>query len=216
MRAPRYAFLLLCVLVGKGSATVQAQSKARMPAVMERRGTAVLTRAPGGGVQIVRGVSTVSARSSLQLDWFMVSDSSLSIVFDEPVGATGVFDDPWYRYASDMKMRALVPLKAFEVRILTFNIWGEFTGTLSFTPLEDLTAGQRKSFDRMWGIFGESQLRAHFTSIAYVASVMLADGKVVIADPALALKAAKAIQASITLQDLQPKPEPMPTSARKS
>ncbi len=216
MRLLRTSVVVASLAIASAWSSAQAQSRKDGPTVVEKLGSATLTKASGGPVQILRGFSTVSAKSSLQLEWFMVADSTLGIVFDQPVGVAGFFDDPWFRYASDMKMKALVPVKAFEVRILTFNVWREFTGTLSFTQLEDLSAGQRKSFDRVWGIFGESQLRAHFTSIAYVASVMLENGKVISADPALALQAAKSIQSSVTLQDLQPKPEPIPMSARKT
>lgn len=209
---------LLAAVFATGFAVLATPSAAQQRAALEveRLGTAVLSRASGGSVGISRGLTTVSARSSLQLEWQMVTDSSLRIVFDEPVGAAGIYDDPWYRYQANMKMRAIAPVKAFEVRVLTFNAWGEFTGTLSFTQLEDLSAGQRKSFDRVWGIFGESQLRAHLTSITYVANVMLGDGNIVSADPALVLKAAKAIQANITLQDLLPKAEPIPLTTRKA
>lgn len=174
-------------------------------------GTAVVTRMSGGPVKIARGLGAVSNRSSLELEWIMVTDSTLGIVFDGPVGAKGIFDAPWYRYAADMKMRALAPVAAFEVRILTFDIWGQHTETLSFTQLEDMTAGQSKSFDRVWGIYGESRLRSHLTSIAYIASVRLADGRTIKADPSPVLRAAQAIQGSITLQDLEPKAEPVPS-----
>jgi hypothetical protein len=184
--------------------------------VIDRVGTAIITKASGGSVKIQRGLGAVSNRSTLELDWVMVTDSTLGIVFDSPVGAQGVFDDPWFRYESNMKMRALLPVQAFEVRILTFDVWHQFTGTLSFSQLEDLAPGQQKSFDRVWGIYGEGQLRDHFISVAYVAKVLLADGRTMIADQAPALKAAQAILASITIQDLEPKPEPIPLQSKRT
>ena len=186
------------------------------PTVLDHVGTATITQASGGSVRIPHGMAAVSNRSSLELQWIMVTDSTLGIIFDAPVGASGVWDDPWFRYESDMKMRALVSVQAFEVRILTFDVWHQFTGTLSFSQLEDLKPAQTKSFDRVWGIYGESQLRDHFISVAYVAKVRLADGRTIVADPAAALRAAQAIQASITIQDLEPKPEPIPLENRKA
>jgi hypothetical protein len=184
--------------------------------VIDRLGPAVLSKASGGSVGIAHGMRIVSRNSSLELQWLMVSDSTLGIVFDAPVGAKALFDEPWYRYASDMKMKAVADVNAFEVRILTFNVWGQYTGALSFTQLEDMKSGQAKSFERVWGIFGESRLREHFTTIAYVANVRLADGRTIAADPSLALKAARALQSTITLQDLEPKPEPIPTTGAKA
>ena len=119
--------------------------------VVDRIGSAVATVASGGSVGISRGMRTVSGASSLELEWFMVNDSSLSIVFDAPVGAKGDEDNGVYRYQVDMHMLALAPIKAFEVRIVTFNVWRQFTGTLSFTQLEDLEPGQTKTFERRWG-----------------------------------------------------------------
>ena len=138
----------------------------------DRIGSAFANLAYGGSVRIARGMGGVSARSSLQLEWFVVTDSTLSVMFDNAVGAKGDEEDGWYRYQVDMHMRALAPVSAFEVRILTFNVWRQFTGTLSFTQLEDLEVGQNKTFERVWGYHGESQLRGHRTSIAYVARVM--------------------------------------------
>ena len=178
--------------------------------VVDRIGSAVATVASGGSVGIGRGMRTISGRSSLELEWFMVNDSSLSLVFDEPVGAKGKWDDGSYTYQVDMHMLALAPIKAFEVRIVTFNVWRQFTGTLSFTQLEDLEPGQDKSFDRNWGYHVESRLRGHRTSIAYVARVMLQNGEIVVADPELVLKLATEIQESVTLQDLEPEVEPLP------
>ena len=178
--------------------------------VVDRIGSAVATVASGGSVGIGRGMRTISGRSSLELEWFMVNDSSLSLVFDEPVGAKGKWDDGSYTYQVDMHMRALALVRAFEVRIVTFNVWRQFTGTLSFTQLEDLESGQDKSFDRQWGYHVESRVRGHRTSIAYVARVMLENGEIVVADPELVLKMATEIQESVTLQDLEPEVEPLP------
>ena len=204
----------LCIILTFPS-SLRAQN-ATAAAVIDRVGTALITKASGGSVKIQRGLGAVSNRSSLELEWVMVMDSTLGIVFDGAVGANGVFEDPWYRYESNMRMFALVPVQAFEVRILTFDVWHQFTGTLSFSQLEDLAAGQQKSFDRVWGIYGESQLRDHFISVAYVARVRLADGRTIVADPTPALKAAQAIQASVTIQDLEPKPEPVPLQSKKA
>ena len=177
--------------------------------VVDRIGSAVAISASGGSVGISQGLRTVSGASSLELEWFVVNDSTLSVVFSDPVGAKGDEDDGWFSYQVDMHMHALAPVKAFEVRIVTFNVWRQFTGTLSFTQLEDLESSQEKSFERRWGYHGESQLRAHRTSIAYVARVMLDNGQVVVADPELVLKLAKEIQESVTLQDLEPAIEPL-------
>ncbi len=214
MHYPRVAGFTALLLLSSTAPLFPQNAPA--PTVLDHVGTASITQASGGSVRISRGLGAVSNRSTLELHWVMVTDSTLGIVFAAPVGASGLYDDPWFRYESNMKMRALVPVQAFEVRILTFDVWHQFTGTLSFSQLEDLAPAQEKSFDRVWGIYGESQLRDHFISVAYVAKVRLADGRTIVADPAPALKAAQAIQASITIQDLEPKPEPIPLQNKKA
>lgn len=190
--------------------------KAQNEPVLDRLGSATLVKASGGSVRISHGMFIVSRNSSLELQWLMVRDSTMGVLFREPVGVKGIWDDPWYRYQSNMKVRAISDIAGFEVRLVTFNVWGQFTGTLSFTQLEDMKAGQEKDFERVWGIFGESHLREHFTSIAYIASVRFADGRTIVADPALVLKAAQAIKSTITLQDLEPRVEPIPMASSKS
>src|SRR6266550_907990 len=150
-RVPGFTALLLLL-----STAPLFPQNAPAPTVLEHVGTAIITQASGGSVRIPRGLGAVAIRSTLELQWVMDTDSTLGIVFDAPVGASGVYDDPWFRYESNMKMRALVPVQAFEVRILTFDVWHQFTGTLSFSQLEDLASGQQKDFDRVWGIYGES------------------------------------------------------------
>lgn len=176
---------------------------------IDRVGSAVVTQARGGSVRITWGARVVSAKSSLELDWVMVRDTTMGLTFDGPVGVKGYYDSPWFRYNANLRMHALAPITAFEVRVLTFNVWNQFTGTLSFTHLEDMAPGQRKAFDRVWGLYGEGPLREHQRSVAYVARVKFADGTVVVADPTPALKAAQRIQSTVTLQDLEPKEEPV-------
>jgi len=184
--------------------------------VLEELGGAKLVQGEAKDVKIQRGFNTVSRESSLRLEWLMVQDTSMGLTFEEAVGAYGVYDEPWFRYSVDLKMLANKTITAFEVRVVTFNVWHQFTGVLSFTQLEDLPPGKDKKFSRVWGLYGESRLRAHFTSIAYVAKVRLAGGETVVADPQLVLKAAQAIQSSVTLQDLEPKPEPVPGIGARS
>ncbi len=56
----------------------------QQPQVIDRVGTAVVTKASGGPVAIQQGLRTVSRLSSVQLQWLTVTDSSLRIVFDGP------------------------------------------------------------------------------------------------------------------------------------
>jgi hypothetical protein len=204
------------LLLAPALPTAASAQDSKAIAVIDQVGSAVVLQANGGSVAIPYGFGAVSSKSSLELQWVMVVDSSLGLVFEGPVGAEGVYDKPYYRYSVNMKMKALKPVTAFEVRILAFSVWKDFEVLLAFSQLEDLAAGQQKSFKRLWGYYGESQLRDHYVSVAYVARVRLADGSTIIADTAPVLKAAQAIQSSVTIQDLTPKPEPIPSLTPQS
>jgi hypothetical protein len=182
--------------------------------VVARVGSAVITRTSGGSVKVGSGAHSVGDRSTLELDWIMIADSTLGLVFEEPVGVFGATaNGSWYRLGADLRMRALAPVTAFEVRILTFNVWREFTGTLSFTQLEDLEPQQKKAFERFWGVYTEEAIREHQISVAYVARVRFDDGTVREADLEPVLEAARAIQGSITADDLEPAAEPYPPAS---
>ena len=188
---------------------------AQQPPVVDRVGSAVILRYSGGPVAFAQGLRMVSGLSSLELEWYVVNDSSLGIVLDGAVGAASFYDNPWHRYIVDARVLALDSVAALEVRVMTFNVWKDFTGTLTFTQLEDLRPGQRKNFNGLvYGLYGESQLRAHTTSIAYVARVRRRDGRTTVASVEPVLRIARQIQASITEQDLSPKPEPIPPGPR--
>jgi hypothetical protein len=203
--------LRLSLLVASALALAStASAQEREITVLDRTGSAVTLQATGGSVAIARGFGAVSAKSALSLQWTMVIDTSLGLIFDAPVGARGINDEGYYRYVADMKMNAIKAVSAFEVRILVFNVWKDFEGVLSFSQLEELKPGQKKGFERVWGYYTESKLRDHYVSLAYVSRVRFADGTTIIADTAPILRAAQAIQASVTLQDLTPKPEPLP------
>jgi hypothetical protein len=204
------------LLLAPALPTAASAQDSKAIAVIDQVGSAVVLQANGGSVAIPYGFGAVSSKSSLELQWVMVVDSSLGLVFEGPVGAEGVYDKPYYRCSVNMKMKALKPVTAFEVRILAFSVWKDFEVLLAFSQLEDLAAGQQKSFKRLWGYYGESQLRDHYVSVAYVARVRLADGSTIIADTAPVLKAAQAIQSSVTIQDLTPKPEPIPSLTPQS
>jgi len=204
--------VLFCSILALSQA---APLVSQQPQVVDRVGSAVILKYSGGPVAFMQGLRVVSRQSSLQLEWYVVIDSSLGIVLDGPVGAAAWYDNPWHRYSVDAHILALDSIAAFEVRVMTFSVWRDFTGTLTFTQLEDLRPGQRKNFNGLvYGLYGESQLRAHTTSIAYIARVRHSNGRTVMASTDAVLRIARQLQAAITEQDLSPKPEPIPQLQR--
>lgn len=211
MRSYRVACFLIAMAFGTTTESVGAQ---QLGTHIQTTGSAHSWLSRKQDVKISMGGRVVSNRSSLRLEWYMVVDSTMGVTFDEPVGAKAHFNDTYFRYESDMKMLALRQITAFEVRILTFNIWKQFTGTLTFTQLEDMRPGQDKGFKRYFGVFGQSRLREHFTTIVYVARVRLANGETIVADQQPVLDLAQTIQSDLTIQDLEPEQEQVPLVPR--
>jgi hypothetical protein len=145
--------------------------------------------------------------SSLTYDWVVVVDSSLGLIFDGPAGAraSGSPINPELKIKADV--RALAPIAAYEIRVVTFDIWRRHTATLIYSRLQDIKQGEKKGLKRTWSGFAPSEARLQLTSIAYVSKVRYQDGRTVVADPAPVIRAAQAISASITVQDLEPTPK---------
>lgn len=142
--------------------------------------------------------------STLDYDWVMVIDSSLGLVFDGPAGARAAGSPAEPAIKLDADVRALVPISAYEIRVLTFDVWRNHTSTLYYSRLQDIKAGDKKRVDRKWYGFSPSEARLQLTSLAFVAKVRYEDGRAVIADLAPVLRAAQVISKSITAQDLLP------------
>jgi hypothetical protein len=145
--------------------------------------------------------------STLTYDWVVVNDSSLGVVFDGPAGARASGNPSAPEIKIDGDIRALAPIAAYEIRLITFDVWRRHTATLVHSRLQDLKPGDKKGVKRTWGGFEAPEVRLQLTSIAYVSKVRYQDGRTVFADPAPVLRAAQVVSASITLQDLEPTPK---------
>lgn len=69
-------------------------------------------------------------------------------------------------------------IMAIETRFLMFDVWGDSQRTLSATYIVDIKAGNEHSFDGQWRVWNENQATNHNASIAYIAQVRTADGKI--------------------------------------
>jgi hypothetical protein len=196
--------VLVCTLVSLVTVSFVEQAVAQkraVPSVAERIGTASIF--VDDGPSVFYGFSS-NGNSSLTYDWVVVVDSSLGLIFDRPAGvqAWGTPANPQIRL--DVDVRAIKPVAAYEIRVLTFDVWRRHTGTLIYARFQDIKPGEKKGVKRTWGGYTEAEARLQLTSILYVAKVRYQDGRTVVADASPVLRAAQTISASITLQDLEP------------
>lgn len=182
-------------------APIAAAQKTSGAHVAERVGTALIVVSSGPQVTLD---FDGNEDSSLPYDWVVLADSSLGLVFEGPTGARASGSPTNPEIKLDANIRALVPISAYEIRVVTFDVWRRHTGTLVYSRLQDMRAGEKKGVYRKWGGFAPSEARLQLTSIVYVSRVRYEDGRTVIADPTAVVRAAQVIKASITAQDLEP------------
>jgi hypothetical protein len=134
----------------------------------------------------------------------VVVDSTLGLVFEGPAGARASGSPASPEIKLDADLRALAPIAAYEIRLITFDVWRRHTATLIYSRLQDMKPGDKKGVKRTWGGLSPSDARLQLTSIAYISKVRHQDGRTVVADPAPVLRAAQVISAAITALDLEP------------
>jgi len=100
---------------------------------------------------------------------------------------------------------SLCAIQAFEVRLLLFNVWGSHVGTLSASEIRDLKDGATYEQEYSWQLWSLTEGHEHHASIAYIARVRTADGRVLDADSAFILREAQRFTEKFTEADLEPK-----------
>ena len=87
--------------------------------------------------------------------------------------------DRAYRYTATGKVTASSAVTALEVRFLLYDAFGNHMKTLSSTEVTDLAAGSELALKGIasWRAF-ENEVSELLTTVAFVASVRTADGKV--------------------------------------
>lgn len=116
----------------------------------------------------------------VHLDWYVVQDSSLGLVFRGP---SGLKIGNQRRYDGDIDLRALDPVTAFELTALTFSIWDEHVGTFHTSYRVNFEAEDEESFDPRWLVFQNEDHR-HLSSIIYISRVRHSDGSISVANTA--------------------------------
>jgi hypothetical protein len=172
-----------------------------------------IQRISGGTIQTQLGFGiTLNKNSSIQREWIVISDPSIPLDF---IGVTGVttrfeqeteYSSSRYIFFADYTLVSREALVAFEVRFLTFDIWGRHERTLSGTEIIDLAVNATHRCESKWDLYSEHEASEYYASIAYVAQVRTAKGRVMYANNNRVLEVAREFSEKFSESDLEPTP----------
>lgn len=167
-------------------------------------------RGSGGSIQTNLGSGIVlNKQSSLQREWIVVDDPRLPVSIRGVTGARTIYkpgkrySSGSYMYAADLDLGVTDDVSAFEIRFVTFDIWGERRRVLSLASIKDLAPGRHKE-DAEWRVHSEHETSQYYASIAYVARVRTKSGKVLRANPQAVLAEARKFSEKFSESDLDP------------
>ncbi len=158
----------------------------------------------------------VNKESSMKREWFVLRDENAPAFIVDQAGISVIYKSVersslgQYQYKmANYRIRAREPITAFEVRVHVLDFFGRLLKTLSATEIADFPPDNR-IFDGTWRIWSENEASEVFASIAYVAQVRTASGRVYEADRAAVFDQVRKVAKKITEADLEPKREPPP------
>ncbi len=168
----------------------------------------ITERFEGGSVKIDLGSGKLlNNESSLRREWYVIKDTTAPASFPEGGGLNVVYKTAAskFQYNFDYRIAPNEPITAFEVRVHVFDVFGVQMQTLSATEVTDFT--DKKFFSAFWNIFDENNAAQALTSIAYIAQVRTASGKLYQIDRSLVLEEVRKINRTFTGADLDSKKE---------
>lgn len=169
-----------------------------------------VTTSSGGSIKTELGYGiVVNEKSSLNREWITIHDSNLPIDIVDTVGiktiykSSSSYSSGGYRYKTEYEIICREPIAAFEIRFLTFNIWGERVKNLSATVIEDIQPDVKKSYEGIWTLSSENDAEEFFASIAYIAQVRTINGRIYKANPSFVVEQARKYTEKYSESDLE-------------
>jgi len=151
--------------------------------------------------------------STLQRQSIAINDPSLPLQFEHNVRVDTVYVPEKYsgefRYRGQVKVQASEAITAYEVRIITFDVFGNRLKTLSATEVGDLASGTMDAQTPEWRVWSENEASEYFASVAFIAYARTAAGKVYSANIAAVLEEARKIGSKLTSEQLEPDKPPV-------
>ncbi len=198
--------------VSKQSAPTQAAVSA---AAMPKTSPLVLERFEGQAMSISLGYGIfLNKGSKLSREWFVVADPAAPARVNEKNGVNVIYEDGKgslpgrFYYSSYYSATANEPIKAIEIRVQLFDVFGRHIRTLSVTDIAD-RAEESFGLEVKWRMPSENEASEMFTSVMYVASVRSATGKVYAIDNRALLDQLRKVNSKITEAELEPTKPPL-------
>jgi hypothetical protein len=206
-----HAFIIIAVTFACGT-VAHAQTKAATPpsaavAPATTGGSALAIERFEGGSMVVPLSATIklNERSTLKREWFVVRDDAAPATLDRTgidVSYKSDRNSGNYRYTANWAVKLKEPITAIDVRYVVLDVFGRVIKTLTGSEVAD--ASDSYSYSPEWRLYSENEASEAFTSIAYVASVRTASGRVYeISRPAL-LDQVRKVSKRVTENDLEP------------
>lgn len=145
-------------------------------------------------------VVDINEGSSLHYSWITLNDADAPIqIEDTGIVVTRILET----FFSKGFLVSSVPITAFEIRFVLYDIFGSHMKTLSATEVIDVATGEKFDFPNWgWGIYG-NEAHEIFTVAAFVAQVRTADGEVWRYDEDAIAEELVKIQIQTTTEDLE-------------
>lgn len=173
-----------------------------------------MDRYEGGSMVTELGYSIkLNDQSGLKREWFVIRDETAPAVIDGVTGVNVIYKSGdrhsgEYRYRSDYSIKVREPISAYEVRYHVMDVFGRHLKTLSATKVADVSNFKVDSGE--WRIFSENEASEAFVSIAYIAQVRTAAGRVYEIDRAATLDQIRKVSKRMTEADMEPKRDGSP------
>jgi hypothetical protein len=207
----------------KASATVVAESLAPTTPSSDSGGP-VVHRKVGGPMGIDADLR--NKESKLRREWIIVDDSRLPVGFHvaqtQGINTGKKYNGHSFDWLFTNRSVVFVrheSVSAFEIRHLTFDIWGDHVRTLTGSEIADHTlldpGSTRDEFDfrdspgsievdHQWNLYTENEAWAFYASITYMARVRTAAGKVIEAETDAIIREARRFTEQFSAEQLEP------------
>lgn len=167
-----------------------------------------VTRGTGGSVKVELGYGIVlNKESSLTREWIVINDPALPLQIESAQAYPKFVQERSrgeYIYTADYVLTTqAVGIKAYEIRFLILDVFGERQRMLSASAVVDVAASGRHSDDGKWRLYSESDASTAFYSIAYIASVRTDSGQILRTNPERVLAEIRKISSAITASDIE-------------
>lgn len=207
----RPVVLAVILLTSCGTARRDAAAPQAKSDVPSRPSSTSFSRSNGGSLTTTLSFGIkVNPNTSLQREWITAHDSLSPADLSGTVGVVTVYREGGGYVSSGYEYQAVVPVTfkedvtALEVRFVLFDVWGQFTKTLSETEVEDASAGTTKTFRPRWRILDENEVSEHYASLGYIARMRTKAGRVFEANYRPILEEARTISAKFQPEWLEP------------